>query len=270
MSPTVNYPFLRRLQTVVIAILLGLSWIPIVMFVNWLKVRWHVGALFPAALSPGDPYEVDNLTHLLRLVLGLSFCLLLVPALLRPKMGNYREFLRLSGVTGFQPNGVFLTLVMVVSTVVLSSVFSALYGVHEGSFLQMLGALNPFSVGGTWFANIQPPLFEELLYRGIVFGLLQKYFRPWVAVLLSSLLFGYIHLISQGLFSFVWSFAFALTLFSILRLITGSIWASVFAHFVVDNAAFTVIPIGTAFLITVGVALLQHFWRKRKRLTVSK
>ena len=43
-------------------------------------------------------------------------------------------------------------------------------------------------------AGILGPVTEELLYRGIIFGLLEKYSNKWTALILSSLMFGFVHL----------------------------------------------------------------------------
>lgn len=78
------------------------------------------------------------------------------------------------------------------------------------------------------------PFAEELLFRGYLFGKLQKYMPVWGAVLVSSLLFAVVH--------FQWNvaidvFALAIVL-GYLRVITGSIWASVLLHSLKNAIAF--------------------------------
>lgn len=49
-------------------------------------------------------------------------------------------------------------------------------------------------ITGLLVAGILGPVTEELLYRGIIFGLLEKYSNKWTALILSSVMFGFVHL----------------------------------------------------------------------------
>lgn len=48
-----------------------------------------------------------------------------------------------------------------------------------------------------WAAPL-PPVFEELLFRGVVFRILEEVFGGWLALVLSSVAFGLIHLGNAG------------------------------------------------------------------------
>lgn len=254
---------LNRPWGILVAVLLGLAWLPVA------HLGWQLGERLPASLFPAD-LSADALwwlrTSAGRLVLGLSFCLLVVPVLLSVRRRNYRTFLRASGVIGFRRNGALLTCLLVLSTLLLNGVYSVSSGSYQGSFAQMFDAFNPFTQSWLWLAGWQPPLFEELLFRGIIFGLLLKYAKPWLAILLSSLLFGVVHLFVGGMVNFVWSTVFALTLFASLRFATGSIWASVFMHFVNNEAAISPVPLAAATFLVLGVAFVLHRVHRRKLL----
>ncbi len=47
-------------------------------------------------------------------------------------------------------------------------------------------------LSGLWTAPL-PPVFEELLFRGVVFRILEEVFGGWVALVLSSVVFGLVH-----------------------------------------------------------------------------
>ena len=49
-------------------------------------------------------------------------------------------------------------------------------------------------ITGILVAGILGPITEELLYRGIIFRLLEKYSNKWTALIVSSLMFGFVHL----------------------------------------------------------------------------
>ena len=246
---------MKRPWAITAAIFLGLSWIPIIILADLLIASGTLSFLFPTTLSS---WEIQSPV---RLLLGIPFCLLIAPILLRVNRKDYSAFLKASGVTEFRKNGVLLSWIMMVSTILLSGLFSA--EGSQGSFTQMFNALYPFSESWIWLSDVQPPLYEELLYRGVILGLLLKYTKPWQAVGITSLLFGSIHYITGGLFPFLWSTFTSLFLFSGLRLITGTIWASVFSHFVNNNAASSFTPLAMAFLITVISAFILGHRREK-------
>ncbi len=78
------------------------------------------------------------------------------------------------------------------------------------------------------------PVAEETLFRGYLYGKLKRYVPIWVAILITSVLFGFIH----G----AWNLAidtFALSvIMCLLRESTGSIWASILLHMTKNGIAF--------------------------------
>ena len=84
---------------------------------------------------------------------------------------------------------------------------------------------------------IMAPVAEELLFRGFLYGKLRKRMPIWVAVLLTSVLFGLVH--GQ------WNagtdvFALSVVLCS-LREITGGIWSGILLHMLKNSIAFFII-----------------------------
>jgi membrane protease YdiL (CAAX protease family) len=92
------------------------------------------------------------------------------------------------------------------------------------------------------------PFFEELLFRGYLYGKLRKIIPPWVAVLIVSALFGTVH--GQ------WNVAIDVFALSIvlctLREITGNIWAGVLLHMLKNGVAFYFLFVNPALLSTMG------------------
>lgn len=92
------------------------------------------------------------------------------------------------------------------------------------------------------------PLSEEFLFRGYLFGKLKKYFPVWIAIIITSLLFGAIH--GQ------WDLAidtFALSvIMCILRQVTNGLWAPILLHMVKNGIAYYIIFISPLFLTTLG------------------
>lgn len=82
------------------------------------------------------------------------------------------------------------------------------------------------------------PFIEEFIFRGLIFGIMQKSrLNIFAAIIVQALLFGLIHQnLYQGMFAFFIGIFFALTLCW-----TGSIWSPIVMHFTVNFLAVIVI-----------------------------
>jgi len=82
---------------------------------------------------------------------------------------------------------------------------------------------------------ILPPIVEEMVFRGFFYGTLRaRNIRVWVSVLVTSLVFGSLHLFGAGDGSLLWiafvdTFVLSVVLCSI-REYTGSIWSTMLIH----------------------------------------
>lgn len=76
------------------------------------------------------------------------------------------------------------------------------------------------------------PFFEELLFRGYVLRLVQRYFSTWTAIIISSIAFGLVHAPNDN-FSLIGLLSIALSglLMGWLFVRTGSLWAPTGLHF---------------------------------------
>lgn len=89
------------------------------------------------------------------------------------------------------------------------------------------------------------PLAEESLFRGYLYGKLRKTIPVWLAMVITSVLFGVIH----GQWN-VGVDVFALSMVACcLREVTGSIWAGILLHMMKNGLAFYILFINTSFLI---------------------
>ncbi len=84
-----------------------------------------------------------------------------------------------------------------------------------------------------FFTAALPAFCEEFAFRGMIYGGYRKNCTPLGAVLMSSLLFGLMHLnINQFFYAFVIGISLA-----ILVEATGSIWPSILSHFCINARA---------------------------------
>ena len=96
---------------------------------------------------------------------------------------------------------------------------------------------------------IVAPVAEEVLFRGYLFGKLKKHVPVWVAVLMTSLLFGIVHgAWNVGIDTFVLGIMLCL-----LRIISGSLWPSILLHMIKNGLAFYLLFINPSLLSTLGV-----------------
>ena len=92
------------------------------------------------------------------------------------------------------------------------------------------------------------PLAEEILFRGYLYGKLRKHAPLWLAILITSGLFGLAH----GQWNVaIDTFALSVVMCS-LREVTGSIWAGVLLHMLKNGLAFYLLFINPSLLSTLG------------------
>lgn len=92
------------------------------------------------------------------------------------------------------------------------------------------------------------PVAEEILFRGFLFGKLRKHVPIWVAILITSLLFAFVHgAVNVGIDVFALSIVLCL-----LRLVSGTIWPSILLHMLKNAIAFYLLFINPTLLTTLG------------------
>ena len=92
------------------------------------------------------------------------------------------------------------------------------------------------------------PVAEEVLFRGYLFGKLKKIVPVWLAIAVTSLVFGVLH---GNLNVIIDTVALSVVL-CVLRQITGTIWPSILLHMLKNGIAFYFLFINTSFLTTMG------------------
>lgn len=92
------------------------------------------------------------------------------------------------------------------------------------------------------------PVAEEVLFRGYLFGQLRRWLPMWGAIVLTSLLFGFVHgAWNVGIDTFALS-----VMLCVLRVTTGSLWAPILLHMTKNAIAFYLLFINPVLLGTLG------------------
>lgn len=92
------------------------------------------------------------------------------------------------------------------------------------------------------------PVAEEILFRGYLFGKLRKHVPVWLAIIVTSLLFGLVHAAwNVGIDVFALSIILCL-----LRVVSKSLWPSILLHMTKNALAFYLLFINPTLLGTLG------------------
>lgn len=82
------------------------------------------------------------------------------------------------------------------------------------------------------------PIYEEIFYRGIIFGYLRKNFNIIIAIVVQSLIFGFMHLnLVQGIYTFILGMVLAL-----VYMYSESILGNISIHIIFNLLGILVIP----------------------------
>lgn len=92
------------------------------------------------------------------------------------------------------------------------------------------------------------PLAEETLFRGYLYGKLRGHVPIWLAMVITSALFGAVHLQPNIA---VDTFVLSLVMCS-LREVTGSIWTGILLHMIKNGLAFYLLFINPTLIGTIG------------------
>lgn len=100
------------------------------------------------------------------------------------------------------------------------------------------------------------PIAEEAIFRGYLYGKLRKSVPIWAAIVVTSVLFGLLHMKWDGGLLAGANVGLDVFMLSVvmcsLREVTGNIWAGIVLHMMKNGLAFYLLFINTALLSTMG------------------
>jgi len=103
-------------------------------------------------------------------------------------------------------------------------------------FLAPAGFSYTALVGMLIIGGLLAPFAEELIFRGLLFGWLRRFWRVWPAVLASAAVFGLIH----GLIPIIFAAAAVGMVLAIAYEKTGSLWSPVIIHATQNSVAIAI------------------------------
>lgn len=166
-----------------------------------------------------------------------------VPRLLFEKSASLRQLIGIKGglktkhaIYAVAAYGVYF-----VATVLFALIVQAVWKDFPIDEVQQVGFGN-LAVIGDYIAAfvalaIIPPIAEELLFRGYLYGKLRQHRGFWVSAVVTSVVFGIVHLQwNVGIDVFILSLVLCY-----LREKTGTVWAGIVLHMIKNSIAFAIL-----------------------------
>lgn len=128
---------------------------------------------------------------------------------------------------------------MLIAFYLVSVIWSELVHSKEEKLLEELGAneATALLIGSAALTCVIAPICEELLFRGFIFTALRNWRGPWLAAVLTGLLFGAVHAFSAPV-EYLLPLAVLGFALCLLYRATGSIYPCIAAHAVNNSIAF--------------------------------
>ncbi|MBR3269769.1 CPBP family intramembrane metalloprotease [Candidatus Saccharibacteria bacterium] len=198
----------------------------------------------PMALwMPKDILEspiTNTIYTIISYILAIIFIIYLPPKIFKKKISpSSRESLGLSGLPtwtdiGLAPVGYVVSILIAMGLTALFNLipwFDANQAQELGYSIYMTGVERGIAFV---MLAVVAPIAEEIVFRGFLYGKLRVMIPKWLAILITSFLFGLVHL--------QWNVGITVFAMSIvtcsLREITGTIYAGTLVHIINNGVAF--------------------------------
>lgn len=195
------------------------------------------------SLFPVDVVELPIVNALFSIVsyaLAMILIILLPPILLKNKVKkSSRDSLGLRGLPTWTDLG--LAPIGYIASIILAAGITAIFNLFpwfNASEAQELG-FSHYMMGGErviafLLLAVIAPIAEEIIFRGWLYGKLRVKIPKWVAILVTSLVFGLVHM--------QWNVGVTVFAMSVvtcsMREITGTIYAGTLVHIINNSVAF--------------------------------
>lgn len=212
---------MERLKTskTIVAIILS-----IVILVAAQLLSLFIGEL---PLYVGMPAAICNIiSALLYVVFALLGVKLLCEKYLELKLSEFR-------IPKFSIKPVWLLSAVIMPALVV--LFSIAFGGHWETNTLSKADFFATITGGIFFFGLAAGIVEEVVFRGIIMGCLEKRFNTKVAIIIPSVLFGLVHIIGNNLgflsiIQLIIAGSIVGILFSLISYESNSIWNSAIVH----------------------------------------
>ena len=176
----------------------------------------------------------------------VSQMVILLPAMIGLLFGKEKIKIRDLGFRKIRLSTIFLVIVYTLLCMPLVTVVNAISMLFVDNTVATLSSdilSAPFPLALFMIAMFGP-FSEEFVFRGIIFNSYRKEGNTLGAILLSALVFGFMHMnLNQAGYAFVIGIALAL-----IMVATGSLWAPVIMHFIINAQSVCIMYITEALM----------------------
>jgi len=243
-------------------------WWLAVIFPVWLFVSYYAALLLVSGIIwilgvLNTPLDSINFAVLNSSIAALVYILTLliiiaVPALARKRFTTGKKVLGLDRLPSWSdiflaPAGYVIYFLLSALLILFVTRLWPSFNVHQDQITGFNGIVQQYQYYLA-FATlvVVAPVAEETLFRGYLYGKLKQYIPVWIAVVVTSAIFGIFHIFGTN--PLAWNLAvdtFALSVvLCVLRETTGNIWASILLHMLKNGVAFYLLFINPTFLTT--------------------
>jgi membrane protease YdiL (CAAX protease family) len=145
---------------------------------------------------------------------------------------------------------------LLIGWLLMSSAVAVLY--WQG-FYQITAYNGLHAMAGSLMVGLVPAFLEEIMFRAIIFRLLQEWLGSWIALLISGVLFGLAHIANPG--ATLWSsLAIGLeagVLLGAAYMLTRSLWLAIGIHFAWNFSQSGLYGLPTSGIQTTGLVTAQ-------------
>ena len=228
------------------------TWLTAIMLPAWVLVSFLLAQQLVVGLvsilrSAQIPFEQVNESVLTTILAALIYVLTIVLVIGVPRLTKIqrvsREDIGLSRLPIWKdivaaPIGLVVYVIVSALLILLATSLLVSFDANEAQDTGFAGLSQNYEYVLAFITLVViAPIAEEILFRGYLFGKLRKIVPVWFAIVVTSLLFGFIH----G----AWNLAidtFALSvILCLLRMGTGSLWAPILLHMTKNGIAFYIL-----------------------------
>lgn len=218
--------------------------LPVWVFISFMLAQFLVLILIMLAGFFGIPVDEVNESILNISVSAITYALMLLIGLGTPiifkKMKFSKTELGMDRLPSWldiiiTPAGLIIYLIISTIFMYLASQYLPWVDINQSQDIGFSNLMHRFEYILAFIALvIFAPIAEEIIFRGFLFGKLKKYAPIWLAIVITSILFGLVH----------GQWAVAIDTFSLsvvlcgLRLLTGNIWAPILLHMAKNGIAY--------------------------------
>lgn len=199
---------MKKSKAIILSLMIFISWWIIV------NISMYLGASINLSINGiGGEGEKFILYYYLLVLLITGIIYLIIITLFFKEKDNRKIYIKMLKININKSSLIYL-FILALGVVLGYIIWGELYGVSKLRYIY----------------SIQPPIVEEILFRGLILSILSKAFSKNASIIISSVLFGFIHIMLSPIN--VIGTIFIGIIYCIIVIRTNSILPTIFMHYI--------------------------------------